>query len=94
MTKVVIDRRFGPQGFSTAALKRLNELGIPDGDRWLWRDLNRTDPRLIQVVEELGAEASGRHSKLIIVDVPDGVEWEIEDYDGSEHVAEVHRTWP
>jgi len=30
---------------------------------------------------------------LKIVDIPDGVEWEIEEYDGMEWVAEKHRTW-
>jgi hypothetical protein len=25
--------------------------------------------------------------------VPDGVEWTVEEYDGREWVAEVHRTW-
>jgi hypothetical protein len=26
--------------------------------------------------------------------VPDGVDWELSEYDGIEHVAEAHRTWP
>lgn len=57
------------------------------------RELARNDPILIQVVEELGAEANGRHAALKIVNVPDDIEWEIEEYDGSEWVAEKHRTW-
>ena len=54
---------------------------------------NRADPNLIKVVEELGEEASGRLSKLKIVEIPDGVEWTIEEHDGNEWVAEKHRTW-
>jgi hypothetical protein len=27
------------------------------------------------------------------VDIPDDVNWYIEEYDGNEHVAERHRTW-
>jgi hypothetical protein len=55
----------------------------------------RTDPKLVEVVETLGtARASGRHAVLEVVEIPDGVEWEISDYDGIEHVHEVHRIWP
>jgi hypothetical protein len=28
-----------------------------------------------------------------VVEIPDGVEWEIAEYDGLEWVAEKHRTW-
>ena len=33
-----------------------------------------------------------RHG-LGIVEIPDGVEWEIEEYDGDEWVSEKHRKW-
>jgi hypothetical protein len=55
--------------------------------------LNRDDPVLIQVVEEFGLKASGNYAKLKIVEIPDDVEWQIEEYDGIEHIAELHRTW-
>ena len=54
----------------------------------------RDDPALVQVVEELGADANARFAELEIVELPDGVAWQIEEYDGFEHVAEKHRTWP
>lgn len=57
------------------------------------RDFERNDPILVQIVEELGAEANGEHAKLKVVEIPDDVRWEIDEYDGVEHVAEVHRTW-
>lgn len=57
------------------------------------RDYERHDPTLIQVVEELGEEASGDCAKLKIVEIPDGVNYEIAEYDGFEHVAEKHRSW-
>ena len=55
--------------------------------------ISRDDPALVQVVEELGAEASGSGAALAIVEIPDDVAWEIEEYDGYEYVAEKHRTW-
>ncbi len=58
-----------------------------------WTSQNRSHPLIIQVVEELGGAASGSLSKLEIVEIPDDVEWEIDDYDGMERVAESHRTW-
>lgn len=53
----------------------------------------RCHPDVIAVVEELGEEANGPYSKLKIVEIPDDVAWTIEDYDGKEWIAEVHRTW-
>ena len=53
----------------------------------------RTDPTMIYVVEELGTKANGRFAKLKLVEIPDGVDYTIEEYDGMEHIAEVHRTW-
>lgn len=53
----------------------------------------RNDPLLIQVIEELGSEADGKCAELGIVEIPDGVEWELAEYDGIEWIAEKHRTW-
>jgi hypothetical protein len=57
-------------------------------------NLTRNDPILVQVVEEMGDKASGRYAKLAIVEIPDDVQWIIEENDGKEWVAEKHRTWP
>jgi hypothetical protein len=54
---------------------------------------DRTDPDLVAAVEELGSEASGDHSSLEVVNIPDDVDWEIDDYDGMERVEEKHRSW-
>lgn len=56
-------------------------------------DIDRTDPLLIRVVEELGDEASAKFSELKIVKIPNDVQWEIRDYDGMETVVEQHRSW-
>jgi hypothetical protein len=58
------------------------------------RDIERADPALVATVEQLGSEAaSGRCAELRVVEIPDGVDWEIDEYDGNEHIAEKHQTW-
>lgn len=56
-------------------------------------DIVRDDPDLVAVVEEMGVEANGRHAQLKVVEIPDGVTWHIEEYDGREWVSEAHQTW-
>lgn len=64
-----------------------------DEKHFLVSKIPRDDPILIQVVEELGEEANGIAAELKIVEIPDDVEWVIEEYDGKEWVAEKHRIW-
>ncbi len=87
--RIVINACFGGFGLSTAAHKMLKKLGAPDVE---WRE-NRDHPLLVRVVDELGEAASDNIAKLKIVEIPDGVEWHIEEYDGNEWIAENHRTW-
>ena len=54
---------------------------------------DRADPLLIRVIEELGDLANGGCAKLKVVEIPDGIDYSIDEYDGSEHIAETHRTW-
>jgi hypothetical protein len=55
---------------------------------------DRSEPTLIQVIRELGKEANGGCADLEIIEIPDGTDYTIEEYDGIEHIAEAHRTWP
>jgi hypothetical protein len=57
------------------------------------RPANRADPKLIQVVEELGEKAAGNFAELKIIEIPDGTDWEIGEYDGMERVDEKHQSW-
>lgn len=67
--------------------------GIEDNDHYFYcGDLERDDPILVQIVEELGKDADGDFASLRIVDVPDDVKWYIHDYDGKESVREG-RIW-
>ena len=56
-------------------------------------DIQRTDPALIEVVEKLGENAGGRGAELKVVEIPDDVDWQLQEYDGNEWIAEKHRTW-
>jgi len=53
----------------------------------------RTHKDLIHIIEKMGEKAGGRCSKLEIVEIPDNVNWELDEYDGLESVDEVHRSW-
>ncbi len=89
--KIVINRCHGGFSLSDKALALYNKLS---GNKDTYdRDIERDDPHLVKVVETLGKEANGRYAALTIVDIPDDVEWQIEEYDGREWVAEIHRTW-
>jgi hypothetical protein len=68
---------------------------LPNGHFVYLRDMEiRTDVDLIKTIEELGSEkASGSCAKLRIVEIPDGVDWEIDEYDGIESIHEKHRSW-
>ena len=56
-------------------------------------DIARDDVYLVQVVQELKEASDGNAASLKIVEIPDGVNWEIAEYDGIETIEEVHRSW-
>ena len=56
-------------------------------------DIKRDDVYFVKTVEDLGDAANGAYSKLKIVEIPDNVDFIIEEYDGIEWVSEKHRTW-
>ena len=89
MSKVVINTCFGCFGLSDEALKLL---GV-EHDGYYENDVMRTDPVLVNVVEQLGERASAKDSQLKVVDMPNDVEWSIKQHDGNEWIAENHRTW-
>ena len=53
----------------------------------------RTDKKLVECVETLGEKADGYCAELKVVEIPDDVNWEIDEYDGLESIHEVHRVW-
>lgn len=88
--KVVINRCFGGFGLSKKAVK---DLGCKTPYDYDSEDM-RTAPELIKLVEEKGSEyCSDSMSQLKVVEIPDDVDWYIDNYDGVETIEEVHRSW-
>jgi hypothetical protein len=60
---------------------------VQQRDAWFHdRDIDRADPILVQVVEELGEKASGRCANLVIQEIPKGTAYRITEYDGYESI--------
>ena len=100
--KVVINTCFGGFDLSEEAIalyRMLRELSdsvrsLAATERPTYADeIARDDYDLVYVVETLGEKANTPHSKLKVVEIPADVKWQIEEYDGSEHIAEQHRIW-
>lgn len=84
--KVVINRDYGGYALSEIA-KDL--LGIEHDN-----DIERDDPRLVEIVEKLGKEANTSYSNLLVVEIPDDMPFYIHEYDGFEVIHEKHRVFP
>lgn len=92
--KIAINKCYEGFGLSKEALEMLaKKKNIPRDKVYIY-ELNRTDSDLISVIEELGTEkASSGLAELKIVEIPDGTEYSIQEYDGVEWIAEKHQTW-
>jgi len=105
MVKVVINTSVGGFCVSRATYERL---GAPwnrcreeeDHDEpplllYIYDPELRAAPALVAAVEELGGEMAGDDGTVLgIVEIPDDVQWHIHEFeDGTECVAENHRTW-
>lgn len=57
-------------------------------------EISRTDPDLVSVVENIKPNITKYPNATRVVEIPDGVEWELVATDiGFEYIAEKHRTW-
>jgi hypothetical protein len=104
--KVVINTCYGGFSLSRKAVefmaKRGNEVAIKqlasynqtkDLPRSFYLYELRADPDLIAAVEELGEGANGELSNLKVVEIPDGIEWYVSEYDGVESIHQDHEIW-
>lgn len=100
--KIAINKCYGGFSLSKAVYANLGiewdrygylsneDLGIESDNYMAYRQ----DPRLIAAIEKVGeGKASGEMAKVCVVEIPDGVEWEIYEYDGIETIHEKHRSW-
>jgi hypothetical protein len=72
----------------------LNEDGSYVEKSWFYDgDIERNDKHLVEVVELLKEKANGSYAKLHIVEIPDDVDYFLDEYDGVESVHEKHRSW-
>jgi len=88
--KVVINSCYGGFGLSKKAYEFL---GLDWDGYGHGTEVSRDDPKLLECIEELGPLANGSFADLEVIEIPEDVDWVIEEYDGSEWVAEAHRTW-
>jgi hypothetical protein len=92
--KIVVSTCYGGFGLSEEAEAEFRQQADLSEDYWLGRfDNYRSNPILVAMVEEDAERVSGDHAELEIIEIPDDVDWVIEEYDGIEWIAERHRTW-
>lgn len=91
--KIVINTRYSGFNLSDEAITMYaTAKGIDVEDVAIY-DIPRDDATLVATVEQLGDRAHGDYARLEIVEIPADVVWMLQEYDGSEWVAETHRTW-
>ena len=87
MTKIVINSCFGGFGLSQEAIDMYLKLkGLTDTENFLDWTIERDDPVLVEVVEKLGEKADTRYSDLVVVELPEGTLYRIDEYDGYESI--------
>ena len=98
MTKIVINDTGCGFSLSEAAGRYLAELkGVEcfARSRQHQEDLERDDEDLVATVLKFGEAATpGQGYKLVVVEIPDDVDWEVEATDyGDERIVEKHDSW-
>ena len=93
--KIVINNSMGGYGLSEKAFEYLGITDEEEKYNYSFRREKeyRTDPRIIDCIEKLGKKANGEYADLKIVEIPDDVDFYIDDYYGKEYIHEKHRSW-
>jgi hypothetical protein len=54
----------------------------------------RSNTKFIEAIEKVGInQSSGCSSKIKIIDIPGGIDYYIDDFDGNETIHEIHNSW-
>ena len=107
--KIVLNRCYGGFSLSKAAVEHMAAAGSDHAKACLLDEPNnlhgyygytenydvfsRIDPLLVDAVEVLGPLANGSCAALEVCDIPDGAEYEIDDYDGRETARQAYHGW-
>lgn len=92
MAKIAINRCYGGFGLSEAGLARYVELkGLSAQEAEdLWSgDIERHDPILIRVLEEMGEDSWGDFAEIEIEELASGTKYVINEYDGMENIQTI-----
>jgi hypothetical protein len=84
--KVIININSYGFGLSEQALNKLSELKKEEIDEATQFNVARDDKDLVSVVETMGLGANDNYSKLAIVKIPHGIDYEIKNKNGNEHI--------
>ena len=92
--EVIVNKKFGGASLSEKAMEVLLSLpefnNLNDEERFELQYLSsnslRTNKTIIDLIKSMGDESNGVSAKLVIANIPDGVEWAIYDYDGMETI--------
>ena len=89
--KIVLNKCLG--GFSLS--EKAHEFLGPEWDGYGYNSgyEKRTDPKLIKCIETLGEACNTGFSDLKVIEIPDGISYYIDDYDGIERVIEIGHEW-
>jgi hypothetical protein len=82
--KVVINHCYGGFGISEKAKRILLEILGEDG----FNEMERHDPIFVALVEKMGEAASSSFAKLGVEEIADGLDYDVDEYDGYESLSE------
>ena len=105
--KIVVNRCYGGFSISKEAAQFMAERGCERAKKELEEPVfygygftveypegyDRSNPFLVKAVETLGKKANGTCAELKIIEIPDNIEWFIDNYDGVETIHETHKSW-